>query len=132
MDTRTHARHGSPAEHVTNRVARRLAVVATGALLVMLSLLLPMPAVAQPPSPTAIERLSICPPGYTTHREYCLPGPNARAAIRRIEICPPGYTTHRDYCLATSRATHAIPRRGVCPPGYSTWRQYCLQRSDHR
>ena len=89
-----HARHDNPAEHVTGQVSRRLVVVATGALLVMLSLLLPMPALAQPP--TAIERLSICPPGYTTHREYCLPGPNARAAIRRIEICPPGYTTHRD------------------------------------
>ena len=46
-----------------------------------------------------IPKKGMCPAGYSTSGEMCVPGPNARPAIAKNGMCPSGWSTSGNYCL---------------------------------
>lgn len=73
-----------------------------------------------------ILKNGVCPIGYTTQGNYCVPGPKAQIAIPKVGVCPVNYVTQGNYCVGNRNAKPAVLKSGVCPIGYVTQGNYCV------
>ncbi|MDS3860728.1 hypothetical protein RIF25_07865 [Thermosynechococcaceae cyanobacterium BACA0444] len=75
-----------------------------------------------------ILKNGVCPIGYTTQGNYCVPGRQAPVAIPKLGVCPINYVTQGNYCVGNQRAKPAVIKSGVCPSGYFTQGNYCVSQ----
>ena len=61
--------------------------------------------------PLAFAVLVALPTALPVHAQQATP-------VIRQGTCPPGYSSHGNYCTPTAASQPAIPKVGPCPAGY--------------
>lgn len=75
-----------------------------------------------------VNRVGVCPIGYTTSGEFCVPKDNAGIALPKVGACPTGYVASGYYCIGKQESKEAILRSDRCPSGWVYKGNYCQAR----